>query len=106
MTVYVDGMLWTPLPRAAASAAEFTQARSLVMEIRALEAWNPWVLDDRAEEYEAAMAVFGQWTRAEPGFRRKTPEELAAEHERRLAELEVTTKAETARRDQEHAARA
>jgi hypothetical protein len=34
------------------------------------------------------MAVFGQWTRAEPGFRRKTPAELQADHERRPAELD------------------
>ena len=106
MTVEVDGMLWKPLPGATASAAEFTQARSLVMEILASEAWNPWVMDDRAAEYEAALAVFAQWTRAEPGFRRKTPAELQADHERWLADLQATTKAETAQRDQEHAARA
>jgi hypothetical protein len=90
MTVDVDGMLWKPLPRATASAAEFTQARSLVMEILALETWNPWVMEDRAEEYEAALGVFAQWTRAEPGFRRKTRAELDADHERWLAGLEAT----------------
>jgi hypothetical protein len=106
MTVEVDGMLWKPRPGATASAVEFTQARSLMMEILALEAWNPWVIEDRAQEYEAAMAVFGQWTRAEPGFRRKTPAELQADHERWLADVRATTKAETARCDQERAARA
>lgn len=54
-------MLWKPLPGATASAAEFTQARSLVMEILALEIWNPLVMEDRAGEYEAALAVFGQF---------------------------------------------
>jgi hypothetical protein len=106
MTIEVEGMLWKPLPGATASAAEFTHARSLVMEILALEPWNPWVMDDRAAEFETALAVFGQWTRAEPGFRRKAPAKLQAEHERWLADLGVTTKAETARRDQERAARA
>src|SRR6266851_4377997 len=106
MTIEVDGMLWKPLPGATASATEFAHARSLVMEILALEPWNPWVMDDRAAEFEAALAVFGQWTRAEPGFGRKTPAELQAEHEQWLADQEVTTKAETARRHQERAARA
>jgi len=99
-------MLWKPSPGATVSAAEFTHARSLVMEILALETWNPWVMDDRGAEFEAALAVFGQWTRAEPGFRRKTPAELQADHERWLADLQATTKAETAQRHQERAARA
>ena len=98
-------MLWKPLPGATASAAEFTQARSLVMEILASEAWNPWVMDDRAAEYEAALAVLAVDTRR-AWLRRKTPAELQADHERWLADLQATTKAETAQRDQEHAARA
>jgi hypothetical protein len=106
MVIKIDGMLWKPLPGATTSAAEFSHARSLVMEILGSEAWNPWVMEDRAAEYEAALAVFGQWTRAEPGFRRKTSVERQADHERWLADLQAITKAETARRDQEHAARA
>jgi hypothetical protein len=106
MTIEVDGMLWKPLPGATASAAEFIHARSLVMEILELGRWNPWVMEDRTAEYEAALALFGQWTRAESGFRRKTREELQAEDEQWLADLDASTKAENARRNQERAARA
>lgn len=78
----------------------------MVTEVLAAEAWNPWVIDDRAAEYEAAMAVLAQWTRAEPGFRRKTPAELQADRERWLAGMRADAKAEAARRDRERAARA
>lgn len=99
-------MLWKPQPGSVASAAEFTRARSLIMEIHRSEPWNPWIREDRAEEYEAAFTVFGQWARAEPGFRQKTREEFRAEHDQWLADLDARTKAETARRRQEQAARA
>jgi hypothetical protein len=106
MTIEVAGMLWKRRPGAVASAAEFAQARSLIMEIHQLEEWNPWVREDRTGEYEAAVAVFGQWTRAEPDFRQKTDEEIQAEHEQWRADLEISTKAEAVRRNQERAARA
>lgn len=106
MTIEVDGMLWKPQPGSAVSAAEFMKARLLIMEIHRLEEWNPWVREDKAGEYEAAVAVFGQWTRAEPGFRQKTHEEFQAEHEAWLANLEASTKAEVARLGQERTARA
>src|ERR1700691_5158222 len=106
MTIEVDGMLWKPRPGGVASAAEFTRARSLIMEIHRLDQWNPWIREDRAGEYEAALAVFGQWARAEPGFRQKTSEEVQAEHEQWLAGLDASTQAETAPRRQEQAARA
>lgn len=106
MTVEVDGKLWKPRPGATASASEFTRARSLIMEIHELEQWNPWVREDRAGEYEAAAAVFRQWTRAEPGFRQKTNEEFQAEHDQWLAGLDAENKAEAARRDREHTTRA
>lgn len=104
--IELDGMLWKPVPGATASAEEFEQARSLIVEIHALEAWSPWVAEDRASEYEAAVGVFKQWTRAEPWFRKKTHEELQAEHEQWLAGLDARVKAETARRQREQAARA
>ncbi len=106
MTIEVDGMLWKRRPGGVASAAEFKQARSLMMEIHQLEEWNPWVREDRAGEYEAAVAVFGQWTRAEPGFRQKTHEEFRAEHEQWLAGLDARSKAEAVRCNQERAVRA
>jgi hypothetical protein len=42
-------------------------------------------MEDRAGEYDAALGIFGQWTRAEPEFCLKTAEELEAEIEQRLA---------------------
>lgn len=99
-------MLWKPRPGAVASGAEFTQARALMMEIHQSERWNPWIVEDRAGEYEAAVAVFEQWTRAGPGIRRKTAEEFQVAHERWLAGLDTRIEAETSRRDQERAARA
>jgi hypothetical protein len=106
VSIEADGMLWKPLPGATTSAAEFTRARSVVSEVLASEAWNPWVMEDRAAEYEAAMGVLAQWTRAEPGVRRQTPAELRADHERWLADLRADIKADTARCEQERAARA
>lgn len=52
------------------------------------------------------MAIFAQWTRAEPGLRRKNLAGLQADHERRLAGRQAASKAEVAWRDQEHAVRA
>lgn len=49
--------------------------------------------------------MFGQWTRAEPGFRQKTHEEFQAEHEQWLSGLDARSKAEASRRNQERAAR-
>jgi hypothetical protein len=106
MTIELDGMLWKPRPGGVASAAEFTRARSLIMEIHRLDQWNPWIREDRDREYEAAIAIFGQWTRAEPGFRQKTSEEVQAEHEQWLPGLDARIKAETTRRRQEQAVRA
>jgi hypothetical protein len=40
--------------------------------------------------------VFGQWTRAEPGFRPRTREEVEAEHEEWLAGLDAWVEAEVA----------
>jgi hypothetical protein len=48
MAVEVDGMLWKPRRGATASSGEFIWARSLVAELHRLDAWNPWVLEDRA----------------------------------------------------------
>lgn len=72
------------------------------MDIHESEQWYPWARDDRAARYEAAIAIFGQWTRVEPGFRQKTREEFEAEHEQWRVGLDASIKAETARREQEH----
>jgi hypothetical protein len=102
MTIGVDAMLWKPKPGATASADEFIRARSLIMDIHESEQWNPWARGDLAAEYEAAIAIFGQWTRAEPGFRQKTREEFEAEHEQCRVGLDASIKADSARREQEH----
>ncbi len=106
MAIELDGLLWKPRPNATASAAEFAQARSLIAEIHEGMRWNPWTWDDRRTEYEAALDLLGQWTRAEPGYRPKTREELDAEHEQEMADLNARIDAEAAQRETEHAARA
>jgi hypothetical protein len=79
-------MLWKPKPDATASEQEFIRARAVFVEIHAAARWNPWVEEDRAAEYEAALAVFGQWTCAEAGLLPKTREDIDAEHEQRQAD--------------------
>jgi hypothetical protein len=105
MPIEVDGMLWKPGPGAIASADEFIRARSLIMDIHEAAPWSPWVQEDRAGEYETAMAVFGKWARTEPDFRQKTAEEYEAEHEQWLAALDARVAAEAARREQERTER-
>ncbi|MBP2323805.1 hypothetical protein JOF56_004190 [Kibdelosporangium banguiense] len=73
------GLLWKPRPGATATAEEFIAARNLVIELHDSVFWNPWVKEDRAREYDDAVAVMGQWTRAEPGFRQITEAELDAQ---------------------------
>ncbi len=82
-----------PGPGAIASTDEFIRARSLIMDIHEAARWSPWAQEDRAGEYEGAMAIFGQWARPEPEFRQKTDEEHEAEHEQWLAGLEMPASA-------------
>lgn len=81
-------MLWKPAPGAAASAEEFVQARSLITQLHQAACWNPWLLEDRADEYAAAWEACSQWTRAEPDYRPPAAEELEAGYERRMAEAD------------------
>jgi hypothetical protein len=99
--IEVDGLLWKPRPGASSSSEEFRRARSLILEIHRDASWNPWVNEDRAQEYEQATAVFDQWTRAEPEFRPWTAEELDAWMAARDAEF----RAGVAERDRQRAAR-
>ena len=50
--IEVDGLLWKPRPEASSSSEEFRRARSLILEIDRDASWNPWVREDRAQEYE------------------------------------------------------
>jgi hypothetical protein len=99
--IEVDGLLWKPRPEASSSSEEFRRARSLILEIDRDASWNPWVREDRAQEYEQAAAVFEQWTRAEPDFRPWSVEDLDAWMAARDAEFH----ANQAERDRQRAAR-
>jgi hypothetical protein len=99
--IEVDGLLWKPRSGASSSSEEFRRARSLILEIHRDASWNPWVKEDRAQEYEQATVVFDQWTRAEPDFRPWTAEELDAWMAARDAEF----RARNAERDRQRAAR-
>ena len=99
--VEIDGLLWKPKPGATASSEEFGRARSVILEIHRDATWNPWVEQDRAEEYEQATAVFEQWTRAEPDFRPMTSDELQAQ----MAAWDAESRAREAERDRQRAAR-
>ncbi len=95
------GVLWKPLPGATATAEEFIAARDLFTEVHKDELWNPWVMEDRAEEYEHATSVMGQWTRAEPGFRRLTEAELDA----RMRQIDEDAKNKTEEKERQRQTR-
>jgi hypothetical protein len=99
-------MLWAPVPGAAATAEAFAGARALVQEIHRSMWWNPWVMTDRAGEYDAALQVCGQWTRAEPDLVRRTPEEYEAEFQRQMDEDEARAVAEQEQAERDRAERA
>jgi hypothetical protein len=99
--IEVDGMLWKPKPEATSTGEEFRRARSLILEIHRDASWNPWVKEDRTQEYEQATAVFDQWTRAKPDFRQWTSQELDAW----MAARDTEFRARNAERDRQRAAR-
>lgn len=99
--IEVDGLLWKPKPGTTATGEEFRRARSLILEVHRDASWNPWVEEDRAQEYERATAVFEQWTRAEPDFLPLTSEELDAQ----MAAWDAEFQAHQAERDRQRAAR-
>ncbi|OZV73096.1 hypothetical protein CA850_31480 [Micromonospora echinospora] len=100
VVVEIDGLLWKPCP--GATAAEFEAARSLFIEVHREARWNRWVETERAADLEAAMAVMGQWTRAEPGFRQTAPQEV----EEWLASWKAEFEEEQADRERQRQARA
>ncbi len=85
--VVIEGMSWRPRPEATSTVEEFTAARTRFQDIHAVAEWSPWERDDHAAELDAAMAVMGQWTRAEPNFTQRPTEEVMAELHQWLAEL-------------------
>lgn len=83
-----EGLLWKSKPEATSSFTQLLDARSTLREITQDSLWNPWVREEREQESDAALAVMEQWTRAEPGFRQMTEQEvdeMLAESDRRSA---------------------
>ncbi|OUS91942.1 hypothetical protein CA951_31225 [Rhodococcus sp. NCIMB 12038] len=71
-------MLWKPRPGTSSIPEDFIEARATFRAIAAEIHWNPWVRDDRANEWEQALQIMGEWQRAEPGHRQLTEAECEA----------------------------
>jgi hypothetical protein len=95
-----DGKLWGPRRGATATAEEFVAARTTFIELDNDARWNPWVLDDRAEEHDHLVGVMGQWTRAEPGHRTMTIKQWEARQARLERERAKDREAVDRRREQ------
>ncbi|SDN05021.1 hypothetical protein [Allokutzneria albata] len=96
-----DGTVWRPKPGTRVSAREFSEALDLILSTFREQSWNPWVVEDRAEELAAAEAILGQWTRAEPDFRPMTTAEINAWTDK----LEEKAAARTEHRERERLTR-
>jgi hypothetical protein len=106
MTIELDGKRWKPVPGATATAEEYIAARSLIHEIHQQARWSPWVMQDRAASYDAALKALEQWTSADPSPPGKALEEYEAGLEQRLAEADVRFLAAQAQAEQDRAERA
>jgi hypothetical protein len=102
----VDGKQWEPVPGATVTAAEFTAARSLISQIHQQARWSPWVMQDRAGEYDAALQACAQWTSADAALTARTAEEYQAGLDQRLAEAGARLDTEQARAGRDRAERA
>jgi hypothetical protein len=105
VVIEVDGNRWKLVPGGNATAEEFIAARSLISQIHQQALWSPWVMQDRAAEYDAALAMCGQWASADPAAR-KTLRELEAEMEQREAGAGARLPAEQAQAGKDRAGRA
>lgn len=106
VAIEVDGKRWVPVPDSTATAEEFIAALALLHEIHQQVRWSPWVMQDRAGEYDAALEVCGQWTSAEPESPGKTVGEYEAELDRRMAEADARFLAAEAQAEKDRATRA
>lgn len=97
-----DGKLWKPRPGATVTFEEFLRTRVRFLEVDDHVSWNPWDCHLRDEAEQAALAVSGQWIRAEPGFRQLTEAELQA----RMAQWDAEFEAEQHRKEVERQQRA
>jgi hypothetical protein len=105
VAIEVDGKRWVPVPDSTATAEEFIAALSLLHEIHQQSRWSPWAMQDRADEYDAALKVCGQWTSAEPESPGKTLEDYEAELDRREAEADARFLAAEAQAENDRAER-
>ncbi len=71
----MDGKRWEAVAGATATAEEFIAARLLIGQIHQQCRWSPWVLRDRAGEYDAALQTCGQWASTDPAPPGKMVEE-------------------------------
>jgi hypothetical protein len=106
VAIEVDGKRWIPAPDSTATAQELIAALALLHEIHEQLGWSPWVMQDRAGEYDAALKVCGQWISAEPEPPGKTLEEYEAELDQRMAEADARFLAAEAQAEKDRAARA
>lgn len=106
MVVELDGKRWKSAPGATATAEEFIAAWSLIRGIHRLCLWSPWVMQDRAKDYDAAWKTCQQWTSTEPGPPGKTLEECEADLEQQLAEADACFLAAEAEAERDRAERA
>jgi hypothetical protein len=106
MTLELDGFLWKPKPGTTVTAEEFAYARTVMQDIHRAVEWNPWVQEDRAEEYAAALEVIGQWIRAEPGYRPQSADKLRSTIDQQVAADRARLDAEFERAQQDRAERA
>lgn len=107
VTIELDGKRWKPVAGATAAAAEFIAAQALIREIHQQALWSPWVIQDRATEYDAALETRRQWAIADPASPPKTPEQYEAELKQQLADADARFLAEQeqARKDRAERAR-
>lgn len=73
-----EGLLWKRLPGGTSTFEEFVEAGVQWMKIFHETQWNPWRKEELQTASEIARAVREEWTRAEPGHRMMTEEEVAA----------------------------
>jgi hypothetical protein len=66
VTIELDGKRWKPVPGATVTAEEFTAARSLIGQVHQQARWSPWVMQDCAREFDAALEACGRWTSTDP----------------------------------------
>ncbi|WP_125130756.1 hypothetical protein [Microbacterium sp. 10M-3C3] len=73
-----EGLRWKRLPGGTSTFEEFVAAGAQWMEIFHETQWNPWRKKELQPAADRARTVRDEWTRAEPGHRMMTEEEVSA----------------------------